>query len=52
MDNTKIQIYDDYCKNTSKEEVYAILDRLSVLLSGAYSRPACVNAAEENKKCA
>ena len=52
MDNTKIQIHDDYCKDVSQEEVSAILDRLSVLLSNSYSRPICSNAEEKKEKCA
>lgn len=52
MDNTKIQIHDDYCKDVSQEEISAILDRLSVLLSNVYSRPICSNAEDKKEKCA
>ena len=52
MDNTKIQIHDDYCKDVSQEEISAILDRLSVLLSNSYSRPICNNEEEKKEKCA
>lgn len=51
MDNTNIQMFDEYCKDVSQEEISAILDRLSVLLSNSYSRPNC-DSAENKKKCA
>lgn len=38
MDNTKIQIHDDYCKETSQEEISAILDRISAILTASYHR--------------
>ena len=52
MDHTKVQIQNDYCKDVSQEEIFAILDRLSVLLSNSYSRPICNNEEEKKEKCA
>lgn len=52
MDHTKVQIQNDYCKDVSQEEISAILDRLSVLLSNSYSRPICNNEEEKKEKCA
>lgn len=49
MDNTKIQIQNDYCKDVSQKEISAILDRLCVLLSNSYSRPICSNAEEKRR---
>jgi len=49
MDHTKVQIQNDYCKDVSQEEISAILDRLSVLLSNSYSRPICNNEEEKRR---
>lgn len=39
MENTKIQIHDDYCKDTTPKEISDILDRLGALISASYARP-------------
>ena len=52
MEDTKIQIYDDYCKDASQEEISAILDRLSTLLSESYSRSVHNEATEDKRICA
>ena len=51
MENTKIQIHDDYCKNATPKEISDILDRLGALISASYARPLehAEMAAEEAK---
>ena len=37
-DEIKVQIHEDYCQNASSEDIAAILERISAILSASYAR--------------
>lgn len=37
-DEIKVQIHEDYCQSITDDDVAAILDRISAILSASYER--------------